>query len=81
MNQNKSYGEAVINELVKNNNGTNIPDSESAYKSIGDYDIDAQRQVYSAVNFAKIPAYWTIDKTIHEICEEKNRASYGKQDI
>ena len=68
-----------MNELVKNNNDTDIPDSESAYKSIRGYVIDAQRQVYSAVNSAMVSAYWNIGKAIYEICGEKDRAAYGKQ--
>lgn len=43
------------------------------------YVIDAQRQVYSAVNAAMVTAYWNIGKAIYEVCEESDRAAYGKQ--
>lgn len=59
-----------------------LPDdsmSEETYLSIRGYVIDAQRQVYSAVNVAMVTAYWNIGKSIYEICGENDRASYGKQ--
>ena len=52
--------------------------SEKAYLSIRNYVIDAQKQVYSAVNAAMVVAYWNIGKTIYEICGENERAAYGK---
>ena len=54
------------------------PQSEKAYLSIRNYVIDAQKQVYSAVNAAMVVAYWNIGKTIYEICGENERAAYGK---
>ena len=53
--------------------------SESAYLSIRSYVIDAQKQVYSAVNAAMVTAYWNIGKAIYEICGENERVMYGKQ--
>lgn len=53
--------------------------SEEAYLSIRGYVIDAQRQVYSAVNAAMVTAYWNIGKSIYEVCGESDRAAYGKQ--
>ena len=53
--------------------------SEKVYFSIRSYVIDAQRQVYSAVNAAMVTAYWNIGKTIYEICGESDRAAYGQQ--
>lgn len=47
--------------------------------TIRGYVIDAQRQVYSAVNSSMVTAYWNIGKTIYEICGENERAAYGKQ--
>ncbi|MCD8099386.1 MAG: PDDEXK nuclease domain-containing protein [Oscillospiraceae bacterium] len=49
------------------------------YLSIRGYVIDAQRQVYSAVNSAMVNAYWNIGKAIYEVCGENDRAAYGKQ--
>ena len=52
---------------------------DNAYRSIREYVIEAQRQVYSAVNTAMVTAYWNIGKEIFEICGESERAAYGKQ--
>ncbi len=54
-------------------------ESESTYISIRGYIVDAQRQVYSAVNSAMVNAYWNIGKIIYEACGESDRAAYGKQ--
>lgn len=40
--------------------------SESAYKMIRGYVVEAQRQVYYAVNSAMVEAYWKIGKAIFE---------------
>ncbi len=53
--------------------------SEDTYTSIREFIIDAQRQIYSAVNSAMVNAYWNIGKSIYEVCGENDRASYGKQ--
>ena len=49
------------------------------YHQIRSYVIEAQRQVYKAVNAAMVIAYWNIGKDIYELCGENDRAAYGKQ--
>ena len=66
-----------MDELIKNAPST--PQSEDTYRSIRGYVIEAQRQVYTAVNAAMVTAYWNIGKAIHESCGENDRAAYGKQ--
>ena len=59
-----------------------LPDKnqqENAYISIRGFVIEAQRNVYSAVNAAMVSAYWDIGKAIYEFCGESDRAAYGKQ--
>ena len=63
--------------LVKRENGA--PQLEDAYRSIRGYVIEAQGQVYTAVNSAMVTAYWKIGKSIFESCGENDRAAYGKQ--
>lgn len=63
------------------NIGPNESRSEEAYLSIRGYVINAQRQVYSAVNTAMVSAYWNIGKSIYELCGENDRATYGKKII
>ena len=58
---------------------TEIQSSEDIYTNVRDYIINAQRQIYSAVNAAMVEAYWNIGKTIYEVCGENDRAAYGKQ--
>ncbi len=53
--------------------------SEEAYQEIRHYVIDAQKQIYTAVNAAMVQAYWNIGKEIYEVCGENERAAYGKQ--
>ena len=53
--------------------------SEATYNTVRGFVVEAQRQVYSAVNFAMVQAYWNIGKTIFEVCGENDRAAYGKQ--
>lgn len=52
---------------------------QTAYQFIRGQIIDAQRQVYRAVNVAMVQAYWHIGKAIYEYCGENERAAYGKQ--
>lgn len=52
---------------------------EVVYHQIRSYVIEAQRQVYKAVNAAMVIAYWNIGKEIYELCGENDRAAYGKQ--
>lgn len=68
-----------MNEIIKNENLPEDFQSENMYLSIRGYVIDAQRQVYSAVNAAMVTAYWNIGKAIYEACGENDRAAYGKQ--
>lgn len=70
-----------MGDLIKNNNRNmeKMAQSEDAYRSIRGYVVDAQRQVYSAVNSAMVTAYWNIGKAIYEVCGENDRAAYGKQ--
>lgn len=70
-----------MSELTKNENLLDDPQSEDVYRSIRALVIDAQRQVYSAVNAAMVTAYWNIGKSIYEVCGESDRAAYGKQVI
>ena len=66
-----------MDELIKN--APSAPQSEDTYRSIRGYVIEAQRQVYTAVNAAMVTAYWNIGKAIYESCGENDRAAYGKQ--
>lgn len=61
---------------------SNLPDtqkSEAAYLSIRGYVIEAQRQVYAAVNATMVTTYWNIGKAVYELCGESDRAPYGRQ--
>ncbi len=68
-----------MDEMIKKENLPDNSQSENAYLSIRGHVIDAQRQVYSAVNAAMVTAYWNIGKIIYEVCGENERAAYGKQ--
>ena len=68
-----------MDEMVKTDNLPIEHDPEEAYLSIRGYVIDAQKQVYSAVNSAMVMAYWNIGRSIYEVCGESDRAAYGKQ--
>ena len=68
-----------MSEIIKQENLPSDQQSENVYLSIRNYVIDAQKQVYSAVNAAMVTAYWNIGKIIYEICGENERAAYGKQ--
>ena len=65
--------------LIENERVNNNPQSEDIYLSIREYVVEAQRQVYTAVNASMVNAYWNIGKAIYEICGENDRAAYGKQ--
>ena len=54
-------------------------ENERTYHSIRGYVIEAQHQIYRAVNSAMVEAYWKIGKEIYEACGENERAAYGKQ--
>jgi len=49
------------------------------YSTARGYIINAQRQLYSAINSAMVSAYWNIGKLIYEASGENDRAGYGKQ--
>lgn len=68
-----------MDELTKQETTPDAPQSEDAYRSIRGYVIEAQGQVYTAVNAAMVAAYWKIGKSIYEACGENDRAAYGKQ--
>lgn len=68
-----------MDELLKNHNSPEDIQSEDTYRSIRGYVIEAQRQVYTAVNTAMVNAYWNIGKAIFEACGENDRATYGKR--
>ena len=56
-----------------------IPQSTDIYSTARGYIINAQRQVYSAINSAMVTAYWNIGKLICEASGGNERAGYGKQ--
>ena len=68
-----------MEKLMKQESIPDVPQSEDAYRSIRGYVIEAQGQVYAAVNAAMVTAYWNIGKSIFEACGENDRAAYGKQ--
>lgn len=69
----------MMDERMKNQNLPENVQSEDTYRSIRGYVIEAQRQVYTAVNTAMVNAYWNIGKAIFEVCGENDRAAYGKR--
>ena len=68
-----------VSEIIEKGNLPDKQQSEKMYRSIRVYVVDAQKQVYTAVNTAMVNAYWNIGKAIYEICGENDRATYGKQ--
>ncbi len=56
-----------MSEIIKKEKLPSDLKSENAYLSIRGYVIDAQRQVYSAVNPAMVTADWNIGKAIYEV--------------
>ena len=68
-----------MEKLMKQESIPDVPQSEDAYRSIRGYVIEAQGQVYTAVNAAMVTTYWKIGKSIFEACGENDRAAYGKQ--
>ncbi len=56
-----------------------VKQTANTYQAIRGYVIEAQKQVYSAVNSAMVTAYWNIGKKIYEVCGENDRAAYGEQ--
>lgn len=66
------------NLAVKNENMELIIDAktEETYRSIRGHVVEAQHEVYRAVNNAMVLAYWKIGKEIYEACGENDRATY-----
>ena len=67
------------NKMMNPNADLIETNQDEAYHSIRSYVVEAQKQVYSAVNSAMVIAYWNIGKTIYEVCGENDRAAYGKK--
>ncbi len=65
--------------MIKKNNELSTNQTNDTYKEIRSYIIDARKQIYKAVNFSMVEAYWNIGKKIYEVCGENDRAAYGKQ--
>ena len=70
--ENRAHQPENINDAVQ---------IENIYRQVRGYVVDAQRQVYKAVNAAMVEAYWQIGKVVYEVCGENDRAAYGKQVI
>jgi len=49
----------------------------SIYENIRTAVTEAQRKVYTTVNFVMVETYWNIGKQIYEAQGENNRAEYG----
>ena len=56
-----------------------LENKEITYKNIRGCLIEAQKKVYTSVNFAMVNAYWEIGRHIYNICGDNDRATYGKQ--
>lgn len=72
-------GIIAMGDLIENNDFPEDANQEVAYRFIRGFVIEAQQQIYSAVNTAMVTAYWNIGKAIYEVCGENDRAAYGKQ--
>lgn len=68
-----------MGDLIEKNSFPEDTNQEVAYRSIRGFVIEAQQQIYSAVNTAMVIAYWNIGKAIYKVCGENDRAAYGKQ--
>lgn len=77
------YEEALNNvvQIIRESMNWEVPreEQDDTYQSIRLCIIQAQKSVNAAVNYAMVNAYWEIGKQIHVLCEEKERAEYGKQ--
>ncbi len=69
----------MANEIEKNNKEINPIEIEQTYSSVRGYIVEAQQQVYRAVNSTMVEAYWKIGKEIYEAGGENERAAYGKR--
>ena len=61
----------MTDELNNVSDMAEIQFSEDIYTNVRGYIINAQRQVYSAVNAAMVGACWNIGKTIYDACGER----------
>lgn len=52
--------------------------AQNTYKAARDSVINAQNNVYAAVNNAMVIAYWEIGQEIYKACGDNDRAEYGK---
>lgn len=52
---------------------------ENSYEIIRGFVVNAQTNIYKAVNTAMVQAYWEIGQEIHKVCGENDRAEYGKR--
>jgi len=69
----------LANEIEKNNKEINPIEIEQTYSSVRGYIVEAQQEVYRAVNSTMVEAYWKIGKEIYEAGGENERAAYGKR--
>ena len=69
----------MANEIEKNNKEINPIEIEQTYSSVRGYIVEAQQEVYRAVNSTMVEAYWKIGKEIYEAGGENERAAYGKR--
>ena len=60
------------NKLIKNDNEIN-----NIFDNIKELVVNSRNKVYSAVNTEMLNLYWNIGKTIMEIQQGDERASYG----
>lgn len=75
MENNKSKNKLIISN--QDNYNCN-PTIQETYDTVRNYIVEAQGEIYKAVNSAMVIAYWNIGKKIYEVCGENERASYGK---
>lgn len=76
MENNKSKNKLSITN--QDNYNCNLTIQET-YDTVRNYIVEAQGEIYKAVNSAMVIAYWNIGKKIYEVCGENDRASYGRQ--
>ena len=69
------------NKLITTNQEVDTinPITLETYDTVRSYIIEAQGEIYKAVNSAIVIAYWNIGKKIYEACGGNERASYGRQ--
>ena len=57
----------------------NTSEQQETLKAVRHIIVSAQREIYTAVNFSMVNAYWSIGKHLHEVCGGNERSPYGKQ--